>query len=52
MCSSRDLVVGVAKNGDGLENLAMAFLRKDIKEELMLPSFEEWRKEHKQVELF
>jgi hypothetical protein len=39
-------------SGDPLRNLALQFLRKDILEELCLPSYEEWRSEQVQGQLF
>jgi len=39
-------------SGVPLENLALAFLRKDVVNEMSLPAFEEWRKEQVQGNLF
>jgi len=39
-------------SGDPLRNLALQFLRKDILEELCLPSYEDWRSEQVQGQLF
>jgi len=42
----------MSMNKPGLETLALSYLRKELLEELMVPSYDDWKKEQRQGELF